>query len=71
MYADMKAMRVGEDQLTFMLESCRSLLFTEWAMRECGTVVAEDIPESVWDTVPDRFGEDEAVIRFLKEIGRG
>jgi homogentisate 1,2-dioxygenase len=52
MHIDLKPMRVGENQLTFMLESCRSLLFTNWALKDCGVLVAEDISESVWDTVP-------------------
>ncbi|KAJ5460934.1 homogentisate 1-2-dioxygenase [Penicillium daleae] len=70
MHAKMKAMRVGENQLTFMLESCRSLLFTEWALKDCGVLVAEDIPESAWDLLPDRFGQNEEAIRLLKEMGR-
>lgn len=53
MYAgDLPPMKIMQDQLTFMLESCRSLLFTKWAMKDCGTLLAEDQPESVWDTVP-------------------
>lgn len=51
-HADLKPMLFGAGQLTFMLESCRSLLFTEWAMRESGVLVAEDIPESAWDLLP-------------------
>jgi homogentisate 1,2-dioxygenase len=52
MHVDLKPMRVGENQLTFMLESCRSLLFTNWALKDSGVLVAEDIPASTWDTVP-------------------
>jgi homogentisate 1,2-dioxygenase len=51
MHVDLKPMRVGENQLTFMLESCRSL-FTNWALKDSGVLVAEDIPASTWDTVP-------------------
>ncbi|PVH84301.1 homogentisate 1,2-dioxygenase [Cadophora sp. DSE1049] len=70
MHMDLKPMRVGENQLTFMLESCRSLLFTSWALEGCGVLYAEDIPESVWDTVPDRFGKDEQAMKWLKAMGR-
>ncbi|KAH8782237.1 homogentisate 1,2-dioxygenase [Hyaloscypha sp. PMI_1271] len=70
MHVDLKPMRVGENQLTFMLESCRSLLFTNWALNDSGVLVAEDIPASTWDTVPDRFGENEEAIKFLKAMNR-
>lgn len=52
MQAELKPMRVGEGQLTIMLESCRSLLFTNWALKDSGVLAAEDIPADYWDTVP-------------------
>lgn len=52
MTAELKPMRVGEKQLTIMLESCRSLLFTEWALKDSKALVAEDIPADAWDLVP-------------------
>lgn len=48
-------MKFGEGQLTFMLESSRSLLFTKWAMKDSGVLLAEDTPESFWDAVPVSF----------------
>jgi homogentisate 1,2-dioxygenase len=52
MYMDLQPMRVGLNQLTFMLESCRSLMFTNWALRDSGVLVSEDIPADTWDTTP-------------------
>jgi homogentisate 1,2-dioxygenase len=52
MNMDLKPMRVGENQMTIMLESCRSLLFTDWAMTGSGVLAAEDIPLSAWDLAP-------------------
>ncbi|OQU95214.1 hypothetical protein CLAIMM_01453 [Cladophialophora immunda] len=66
MHMDLKPMRVGENQLTFMLESCRSLLFTDWALRRSGVLVAEDLPESMWDLIPDQFIKNKEVQEFLK-----
>ncbi|KAH9203047.1 hypothetical protein DL95DRAFT_472735 [Leptodontidium sp. 2 PMI_412] len=66
----MKAMRVGENQLTLMLESCRSLLFTDWALHDSGVLAGEDIPESIWDLIPDRFEKNEEVQAYLKSLGR-
>lgn len=48
----LKPMRIGENQLTFMLESCRSLMFTDWAVKDSGVLAAEDIPIEVWDLAP-------------------
>ncbi|KIM93627.1 hypothetical protein OIDMADRAFT_61273 [Oidiodendron maius Zn] len=70
MYAEMRAMRVGQNQLTFMLESCRSLLFTKWALQDSGVLVTDDIPESMWDSLPDRFGKNEEAMKFLKAMER-
>lgn len=52
MHMELKPMRVGENQLTMMLESCRSLLFTNWALKDCGVMVADEIEASIWDNVP-------------------
>lgn len=52
MHAEMKPMLIGENQLTIILESCRSLLFTHWALHDSGVLVVEDIPESMWDLIP-------------------
>ncbi|KAH9204796.1 Homogentisate 1,2-dioxygenase [Leptodontidium sp. 2 PMI_412] len=70
MHAEMKAMRVGENQLTLMIESCRSLLFTDWALHDSGVLAGEDIPESMWDLIPDRFGKNEEAQAYLKSLGR-
>jgi hypothetical protein len=42
----------GENQLTIMLESCRSLMFTDWAFKDSGVLGAEDVPLSAWDLAP-------------------
>lgn len=52
MHMPLKPMRIGEDQLTFMLESCRSLMFTDWAVKDSGVLAAEDVPLEVWDLAP-------------------
>jgi homogentisate 1,2-dioxygenase len=52
MHADLKPMRVGENQLTIMLESCPSLMFTDWAVEDSGVLTAEDVPLRAWDLAP-------------------
>ena len=51
-HMDLKPMRVGENQLTIMLESCRSLLFTDWSLKKSGALAGQDIPAHMWDLVP-------------------
>ncbi|RDL31818.1 uncharacterized protein BP5553_09220 [Venustampulla echinocandica] len=70
MYMDLQPMRVGLNQLTFMLESNRSLMFTNWALRDSEVLVSEDIPADAWDAAPDRFGKDPEALEYLKGIGR-
>ncbi|KAH6980601.1 homogentisate 1,2-dioxygenase [Ilyonectria sp. MPI-CAGE-AT-0026] len=69
-HADLKPMRVGDNQMTIMLESCRSLLFTDWAMTGSRVLAAEDIPLSAWDLAPDRFGDDKEAQRLLQELAK-
>ena len=38
--------------LTFMMESSRTLLFTEWGLVKCGVVSHEGTDASVWDRMP-------------------
>ncbi|KAF2799644.1 Homogentisate 1,2-dioxygenase [Melanomma pulvis-pyrius CBS 109.77] len=66
MHMELKPMRVGENSLTIMLESCRSLMFTNWAVKDSGVLAAEDIPLAAWDLVPDRFGKDEEAQKLLR-----
>jgi homogentisate 1,2-dioxygenase len=54
MHIKLEPMVIGRGQMVFMLESCRSLLFTRWAMKDSGVLVAEDIKTSAWDAVPVR-----------------
>ena len=48
-----------------MIESSRSLLFTEWS-REHSTPDAT--PPEVWDTVPDQFSTDPKVRALLQRV---
>ncbi|KIV77181.1 hypothetical protein PV11_09003 [Exophiala sideris] len=67
---ELNPMKISLGSLTIMLERCRSLLFTDWAMKETGVLVAEDIPESAWEIVPDKFGQNEEALKYLRAIGK-
>ncbi|KAK4938192.1 hypothetical protein LTR10_021351 [Elasticomyces elasticus] len=66
----LKPMKIALGSLTIMLESCRSLLFTNWAMKKTGVFASEDVPESAWDVVPDKFSQNEEAMKLLKAIGK-
>lgn len=53
------------EQMTFMLESSRSLLFTEWGLSH-GTTEGTD-PE-VWKKFSDQFSTDETVRGLLQRV---
>lgn len=41
-----------EDQMTIMIESSRSFLFTEYARAGCGTFKNQGTDPKVWDALP-------------------
>lgn len=42
----------GEDQMTIMVESSRSFLFTEYARSGCGVFNDKGTDPKVWDALP-------------------
>ncbi|KXJ87818.1 RmlC-like cupin domain-containing protein [Microdochium bolleyi] len=47
--------RILENQMTIMVESSRTFLFTEYARTICGVMSAQSTDPAVWDKLPDRF----------------
>ncbi|KAL4911315.1 hypothetical protein BDW74DRAFT_164850 [Aspergillus multicolor] len=47
--------RILEDQMTIMVESSRSFLFTEYAVSGCGVFKSQGTDPRVWDALPDKF----------------
>ncbi|RAK93934.1 homogentisate 1,2-dioxygenase [Aspergillus costaricaensis CBS 115574] len=45
----------GIDQMTIMVESSRSFLFTEYARSGCGTFKNQGPDPELWDALPDKF----------------
>lgn len=45
-------MLTGEDQMTIMVESSRSFLFTEYARFGCGVFNDKGTDPKVWDALP-------------------
>ena len=53
--------------MTFMIESSRSLLFTEWSRNHSTTGAT---PPEVWDSVPDQFSTDPKVRAILQRVNK-
>jgi len=47
--------RILENQMTIMVESGRTFLFTEYARTICGVMSKQSTDPSVWNKLPDRF----------------
>ncbi|KAH7134424.1 RmlC-like cupin domain-containing protein [Dactylonectria macrodidyma] len=47
--------RILENQMTIMVESSRTFLFTEYARNLCGVFHNQGTDPKVWDKLPDRF----------------
>ncbi|KAJ5183316.1 hypothetical protein N7492_000932 [Penicillium capsulatum] len=54
--------------MTFMLESSRSFLFTEYARGGCGTFKNQGTDPKVWDTLPDKFSSYPNIKEILKQV---
>ncbi|QKX53458.1 uncharacterized protein TRUGW13939_00537, partial [Talaromyces rugulosus] len=59
--------RILENQMTIMLESSRSFLFTEYARGGCGTFRRQGTEPKVWDALPDRFSSYPAIKEILAQ----
>lgn len=56
------------DQMTFMLESSRTFLFTEYARITCGVLRSRGTDPKVWDALPDRFSAHPLTKKLLARV---
>ncbi|KAI2911865.1 hypothetical protein CBS147371_7787 [Aspergillus niger] len=60
--------RILENQMTIMVESSRSFLFTEYARTGCGTFKAQGPDPKVWDALPDKFSAYPNIKEILSQV---
>ncbi|KAL4929446.1 RmlC-like cupin domain-containing protein [Aspergillus undulatus] len=60
--------RILENQMTIMIESSRSLLFTEYARSGCGVFKEQGTNPRVWDTLPDKFSAYPNIREILAQV---
>ncbi|KAM0205064.1 hypothetical protein ACHAPA_008617 [Fusarium lateritium] len=60
--------RILENQMTIMIETSRTLLFTEYARKDCGVVHTQGTDPRVWDKLPDRFSANPKVKAILQRL---
>ncbi|KAJ8117409.1 hypothetical protein OPT61_g1394 [Boeremia exigua] len=61
-------MRILEEQMTIMIETSRTLLFTEYARESCGVFQAQGTDPAVWDRLPDNFSANPRVKEMLERV---
>ncbi|KAM5353418.1 hypothetical protein ACJ41O_000068 [Fusarium nematophilum] len=60
--------RILENQMTIMLESSRTFLFTEYAREICGVLHNQGTDPKVWDNLPDRFSAHPLTKQLLARV---
>ncbi|CAG8960580.1 hypothetical protein HYFRA_00013403 [Hymenoscyphus fraxineus] len=60
--------RILEDQMTIMVESSRTFLWTEYARKGCGCLSQVATDPKVWDSLPDKFSTYPGIKDLLKRV---
>ncbi|KAH7390374.1 RmlC-like cupin domain-containing protein [Cadophora sp. MPI-SDFR-AT-0126] len=60
--------KILENQMTIMIESSRTFLFTEWARTGCGTMHVEGTDPRAWDRLPDKFSAYPGIGELLQRV---
>ncbi|KAH6972206.1 homogentisate 1,2-dioxygenase [Ilyonectria robusta] len=58
--------RILENQMTIMVETSRTFLWTEYARVGCGTLHPQGTDPGVWDKLPDRFSAHPEIKKLLQ-----
>lgn len=56
------------DQMTIMIETSRTLLWTEYARKGCGTLSQQATDPKAWDLLPDHFSNNPEAQALLKRV---
>ncbi|KAH8658348.1 RmlC-like cupin domain-containing protein [Xylariales sp. PMI_506] len=62
--------RILENQMTIMVESSRTFLFTEYARKLCGVIKTQGTNPKVWDNLPDRFSSHPLTKQLLARVAK-
>ncbi|KAJ9224073.1 hypothetical protein DTO169C6_3693 [Paecilomyces variotii] len=60
--------KILENQMTIMVESSRTFLFTEYARSICGTFKNQGTDPKVWDVLPDKFSSYPNIKEILAQV---
>ncbi|EEU40126.1 uncharacterized protein NECHADRAFT_32303 [Fusarium vanettenii 77-13-4] len=62
--------RILTDQMTIMVESSRTFLFTEYARKICGVLHSQGTDYKVWERLPDRFSAHPLTKQLLARVAQ-
>ncbi|KAJ9624944.1 hypothetical protein H2203_004895 [Taxawa tesnikishii (nom. ined.)] len=60
--------KILENQMTIMVETSRTFLWTEYARKDCGTISTQGTDPKVWDILPDHFSNNPEAQALLKRV---
>ncbi|EPE26306.1 RmlC-like cupin [Glarea lozoyensis ATCC 20868] len=60
--------RILEEQMTIMVESSRTFLWTEYARTGCGCLSQQSTDPKVWDKLPDKFSAYPGIKDLLQRV---
>ncbi|KAF5002063.1 hypothetical protein FDECE_10742 [Fusarium decemcellulare] len=60
--------RILENQMTIMIETSRTFLFTKYARKDCGVIHTQGTNPRVWDKLPDHFSTNPRIKALLERI---
>ncbi|KAK0390073.1 hypothetical protein NLU13_3646 [Sarocladium strictum] len=60
--------KILENQMTIMVESSRTFLFTEYAREICGVIHTQGTDPKVWDRLPDHFSSHPLTKSLLARV---
>ncbi|KAL2062750.1 hypothetical protein VTL71DRAFT_5822 [Oculimacula yallundae] len=60
--------KILEHQMTIMVETSRTFLWTEYAVKLCGVLQSQGTDPKVWDTLPDHFSAFPGMKDILQRV---
>jgi homogentisate 1,2-dioxygenase len=65
---EMGCRKILEEQMTIMIESSRTFLWTEYARSGCGCLHVQGTDPKAWDRLPDKFSTYPGIKQLLERV---
>jgi homogentisate 1,2-dioxygenase len=68
MFLSLQPTNSNPDQMTIMIESSRTFLFTEYARKICGVIHTQGTDPKAWNKLPDHFSAHPLTKKLLSRV---